>query len=160
IVYSISGGADAVNFAISAITGLLQFISAPNFESPSDVGGNNVYDVVVQVSDGVSTDTQAIAIAVTNSNDSPTPKPDEYSTSEDEPLTILPVSGVLANDTDEDAGDSQSVVAVAGGGVQWDEANDGDLPPSGTLPVFLLAPGVNEIRGTTGDPLNAPSDLD
>ena len=33
------------------------------------VGGNNVYDVVVQVSDGTNTDSQAIAVSVSNLND-------------------------------------------------------------------------------------------
>ena len=45
---------------------MLSFVSAPNFEAPTDAGGNNVYDVTVQVSDGTLTDTQAIAVTVTN----------------------------------------------------------------------------------------------
>ena len=31
---------------------MLTFVAAPDFEVPTDVGGNNVYDVIVQVSDG------------------------------------------------------------------------------------------------------------
>ena len=50
--YSITGGADAAKFAINASTGVLTFVSAPDVESPTDTGGNNVYDVQVQVSDG------------------------------------------------------------------------------------------------------------
>jgi hypothetical protein len=65
--YSISGGADADKFIIDSNTGALRFITAPNFEAPTDVGGNNVYDVTTQVSDGYGgMDTQAIAVAVTN----------------------------------------------------------------------------------------------
>ena len=41
-------------FAIVAGTGALSFSVAPNFESPTDVGGNNVYDVDVTVSDGTT----------------------------------------------------------------------------------------------------------
>jgi trimeric autotransporter adhesin len=67
--YSISGGADAARFTISAATGALSFVAAPDFEAPSDVGADNVYDVIVQVSDGTLTDTQAIAVTVTNTND-------------------------------------------------------------------------------------------
>ena len=67
--YSIVGGADAARFAINAATGALSFVSAPDFESPADAGGNNVYDVTVQVSDGSNTDTQAIAVTVTDVND-------------------------------------------------------------------------------------------
>ena len=58
-------------FTINATTGVLTFVSAPNFEAPTDAGGNNVYDVTVQVSDGTLTDTQAIAVTVTNVERSP-----------------------------------------------------------------------------------------
>ena len=50
--YSIIGGADESKFTIDPTTGALSFITAPNFELPTDAGGNNVYDVIVQVSDG------------------------------------------------------------------------------------------------------------
>ena len=49
--YSIIGGADAGKFTIGATTGALSFITAPNFELPTDAGGNNVYDIIVQASD-------------------------------------------------------------------------------------------------------------
>jgi Ca2+-binding RTX toxin-like protein len=66
LTYSISGGADAALFKIDATTGALSFKTAPNFEAPADAGRDNVYDVVVQVSDGALVDTQAIAVTVTN----------------------------------------------------------------------------------------------
>jgi hypothetical protein len=70
--YSIAGGADAALFTINAATGALRFISGRNFEAPSDVGGNNVYDVIVRASDGTLSDTQAIAFTVTNVNEAVT----------------------------------------------------------------------------------------
>jgi methionine-rich copper-binding protein CopC len=70
--YSISGGADAGKFTIGSTTGALSFITAPNFEAPTDTGGNNVYDVTVQVADGVGgIDTQAIAVTVTDQSEVP-----------------------------------------------------------------------------------------
>ncbi|WRH74564.1 MAG: putative Ig domain-containing protein [Sphingobium sp.] len=69
--YSISGGADAALFMVDAATGALSFKTAPDFESAGDSNGDNRYDVVVQVSDGILTDTQQIAVAVTNANDRP-----------------------------------------------------------------------------------------
>ncbi|HEX9946292.1 MAG TPA: cadherin domain-containing protein, partial [Allosphingosinicella sp.] len=69
--YSISGGADASKFTINSATGALRFVNAPNFEVRTDVGANNVYDVVVKVSDGSLFDTQAIAVTVTNLNEAP-----------------------------------------------------------------------------------------
>ena len=69
-VYSLAGGADAAKFTIHSSTGELSFLAAPDYESPTDVGGNNVYDVIVQVSDGAGgTDTQALAVTVTAVND-------------------------------------------------------------------------------------------
>src|SRR5438477_9308839 len=49
--YSIAGGADAALFTINSASGALAFLLAPNFESPTDAGSNNVYDVIVRVSD-------------------------------------------------------------------------------------------------------------
>jgi Ca2+-binding RTX toxin-like protein len=66
LTYSITGGADAVRFSINASTGVLTFVSAPDFEIPVDAGGDNVYDVRVQVSDGILTDMQDIAVTVSN----------------------------------------------------------------------------------------------
>ena len=70
--YSIIGGADASKFTIGSSTGALSFVTAPNFELPTDAGGNNVYDVIVQASDGHGgIDTQAIAVTVTDVNEAP-----------------------------------------------------------------------------------------
>src|SRR6266581_2461746 len=69
LTYSIVGGADASHFTINASTGALSFVSTPDYETPTDAGANNVYDVTVQVSDGTLTDTQAVAVTVTNVND-------------------------------------------------------------------------------------------
>ncbi|RCW63875.1 DUF4347 domain-containing protein, partial [Pseudorhodoferax soli] len=66
LTFTISGGADAALFAIDSVTGALRFVAAPNHESPGDAGGDNVYDVVVRVSDGAASDTQAIAVTVTD----------------------------------------------------------------------------------------------
>ncbi|MEJ7592856.1 MAG: DUF4347 domain-containing protein [Planctomycetaceae bacterium] len=69
LTYSISGGVDAARFAINVSTGVLKFTGAPNHESPTDTGANNVYDVIVRVSDENFTDTQAIAVTVRPVND-------------------------------------------------------------------------------------------
>ena len=71
LTYSIVNTAetDFNKFTIDPNTGALAFISAPSFESPNDVGGNdndNKYVVDIQVSDGVLMDTQTIEVEVTN----------------------------------------------------------------------------------------------
>jgi Ca2+-binding RTX toxin-like protein len=64
LTYSIAGGADAGKFEIDAATGRLRFKSAPDHDRPRDAGRDNIYDVVVAVSDGAASDTQAIAVRV------------------------------------------------------------------------------------------------
>ncbi|MGB5255966.1 MAG: hypothetical protein WBN44_01825 [Woeseiaceae bacterium] len=52
ISYSISAGSDAGLFVIDSSTGVLSFLSSPDFENPRDVGRNNVYDVTLAANDG------------------------------------------------------------------------------------------------------------
>lgn len=59
------GGTDAGRFTINA-AGAVSFISPPNFEAPTDAGGNNVYDIVVTASDGTLSTSKAVAITVTD----------------------------------------------------------------------------------------------
>ena len=67
ILYAIAGGADAAKFSINPTTGALAFLSAPDFEAPTDAGGNNVYDVIVSASDStVAPVTQNVAVTVTD----------------------------------------------------------------------------------------------
>jgi len=51
LTFSIEGGADAGLFQIDGATGALSFLAAPDFETPGDAGGANVYDVTVGATD-------------------------------------------------------------------------------------------------------------
>lgn len=54
---TIFGGADSGRFSVTRISDsstALAFLSAPNYEAPSDVGGNNVYDVVLKAVDSTN----------------------------------------------------------------------------------------------------------
>ncbi len=66
LTYSIFGGADAGRFSIDSVTGSLVFVTAPDFEAPTDAGLNNVYDVIVQVSDGSLATLQTLAVTITD----------------------------------------------------------------------------------------------
>ena len=62
-------GPDASKFAItdSGAARTLSFMDAPNYESPGDPGGDNVYEVTVVVTDSKgNTDEQAVTVKVTN----------------------------------------------------------------------------------------------
>lgn len=67
--YSIVGGADRALFAIDADSGELRFASAPDYEAPADANADNVYEIVVQVSDGALADTQALSVSVAPANE-------------------------------------------------------------------------------------------
>ena len=49
VYYSVTG-ADKALFTISG-SGLLAFVSAPDYETPQDADGNNVYEIAIEVSD-------------------------------------------------------------------------------------------------------------
>ena len=67
---TISSGVDAALFNIEisdTVTVFIRFKSSPNFEAPSDNGGNNVYDLVLTATDLASNaGTQTITITVTD----------------------------------------------------------------------------------------------
>ena len=67
LTYSITGGPDAALFAVDSASGLLSFISAPDFETPGDVGSDNIYNVEVTASDaGSQSAIQVLTVTVTN----------------------------------------------------------------------------------------------
>jgi hypothetical protein len=70
VTYSLVGGSDQSKFNITS-SGVLSFKSPPDFESPSDVNGDNVYIVIVEASDGSLASLQAILITVTNASEVP-----------------------------------------------------------------------------------------
>ena len=65
ITYSISG-ADAGKFSINPSTGILTFLTAPDFEA---IPSGTVYHVTAQASDGSLTATQDISVTVTPVNE-------------------------------------------------------------------------------------------
>lgn len=65
ITYSISGGADAAFFRITA-AGALSPIQSLDFENPSDADKNNVYLLNIAASDGKSTTTLSLSVTVTD----------------------------------------------------------------------------------------------
>ena len=128
VTYAISGGSDRSQFSINAQTGALDFITAPDFEIPTDNDRNNSYEVEVTaaVSSGggkkkkkndSQTDpdesTLAITVTVNDVFESPTVSDDHYSTiaalviSEDSGSIIFDVT---ANDVSVDG--SPRVVSV------------------------------------------------
>jgi hypothetical protein len=129
--YSLIGGADASKFAINATTGALAFLTAPNFEAPTDAGVNNIYDVTVQVSDGNGgTDTQAIAVTVTNQNEAQNEVPTITSNGGGNTAAVSVAENTTAvttvTATDPDAGQTLRFDQWRGGRIEVrDQCDDG-----------------------------------
>ena len=68
LTFSISGGADAARFSITA-AGAVTFSPAPDFDLPTDADGNNIYAVQIRVSDGRNSVEQLVNITVNNSRE-------------------------------------------------------------------------------------------
>ena len=62
------GGDDAGDFEISS-SGELAFRSVPDYENPTDMGGDNVYQVTVKAADGTYMDTHDVTVTVTEMED-------------------------------------------------------------------------------------------
>ena len=73
LTYSISGGEDGSLFNISS-AGIVTFITAPDFEFPTDANSDNSYALTVSVTDGTASASQNFSVTVTNdtSDDSTT----------------------------------------------------------------------------------------
>jgi hypothetical protein len=117
LTFSIIGGADAALFSIVPTTGVLTFDTAPDSQAPGDVGGDNVYDVIVQVSDGTASDIQTIAVTVPNVPPVVVPLPQADPTPDQIPL---PSEG--------DADTVESEDETSEGGVPVVASSPGDLP--------------------------------
>ena len=65
LTFSLSGGADRALFSITG-AGALSFSRPPDFEDPADADGNNVYQVQLAVSDGMTSATLDLSLTVTN----------------------------------------------------------------------------------------------
>jgi hypothetical protein len=109
LVFAIAGGADAAKFQIDPVSGALSFVVAPNFEAPTDAGANNVYDVIVQVSDGFHLVTQALAVTITNVNEAPVVVALNGTIGEDSPSFSR---DLLTGASDPDTGDQLSVLGL------------------------------------------------
>ncbi|WP_308874210.1 cadherin repeat domain-containing protein [Thiothrix subterranea] len=145
--YTISGGDDAGLFTLDPVTGELTFTLAPDFENPLDTNGDNVYDIIVTVSDGRGgIDTQQLAISVTDTNESP-----RITSNGGSPSGALiieenntEVTTVIA--TDPDTGDVLTY-SISGGA-------DAELftldPVSGAL-VFKITPDFENPEDTDTD---------
>ena len=149
LTYTIVGGADSGRFAIDSITGALTFITGPDYEIPTDVGTDNIYDVRVEVSDGVLTETQDIAVTVANQNEAPAIQlPGGRTIAEDSVATFSAALGQAITISDPDAGASQVELTIT--------ATNGAVTLASLAGLtFSVGDGTDDatmtVRGTVAD---------
>ena len=90
--WSITGGADLTLFNLTN-GGVLTFVTAPDYENPTDDGSDNGYEVEVTASDGTDDSTpKTITVNVTDVDEPPGAPTDlSVSTNDDNPSTALDV---------------------------------------------------------------------
>ena len=110
ITWRLLPAGDSSNFTIDPGTGDLEFLSAPDFEAPTDADPDNVYELTVEASDGSTdnaTGTLEVTVTVTNTYETPIARDDAVTIDEDNSIVI----SVLDNDF-VDAAATLSVDAV------------------------------------------------
>ena len=142
LTYSLVGGADRDLFTINPVTGVISFKNAPDFEVPTDLDANNVYEVIAYVIDGAGgMGSQHITVTVTNNPNEPA---QNFA-----PVIISNGGGLVASvsaaenqtavttvqATDNDAGQTLSYVIVGG-----DDAALFDINPTTGALTFKNAP--------------------
>jgi hypothetical protein len=71
VSYSVVGGADALYFTVDASTGALAFAWPNDFEGTGDADSDNVYEVVVRASNGLTSDDQHLSVTLTDVDEDP-----------------------------------------------------------------------------------------
>ena len=142
--YTLAGGADAALFELDALTGVLTFKSAPDFEHPSDQNGDNVYEVVVEASDGGNTDRQTLSVTVRNLNDN-APVITSYGGATLVTLAVQENATLAATIAASDADGPGIAYAIAGG---VDAA------------LFAIDPATGVLSFLTPPDFEAPADSD
>ena len=114
INFSIAGtGADDALFTVNALHQLV-FTVPPDFESPSDANGDNVYQVEVQASDANGSWTvQSLSVTVVNRNEPPVVTASIFGIPEN--ATAGTVVGTISS-SDPDAGQSLTYTIIGGTG--------------------------------------------
>ncbi len=69
LTYSVAGGDDAELFRIDPATGLLSFLSPPDYEKAKDANHDNRYNVIVRASDGKAAANQSLYVDIANGHD-------------------------------------------------------------------------------------------
>mgnify|MGYP000314675898 CR=1 FL=1 len=158
VVFEVSGGADQALFEVGEASGVLGFKSAPDFEAPGDVGGNNQYAVEVSVVDAAgNVSVRSVVVTVVDVVDEVAPTVVSFTPSvgEGRRSSLVNVDGlvvVLSEDVQlgsgvvEFRGDDGSVVGVPVGDAGQVSLSDSGGSGSGSDVVSVMPSGVLDGR--------------
>lgn len=143
-MWSIAGGSDAARFAIDPSTGAVSFLTAPDFEVPTDSDGDNRYVLIVRATDaeGLSS-THALTVAILNVDDAP-------------PVITGPSGGPGAIASAKSVNENIAAVATlaANEAVSWAITGGVDAGR------FAIDPASGALSFTTAPDYEAPDDTD
>ncbi|MCV3273959.1 malectin domain-containing carbohydrate-binding protein [Roseobacter sinensis] len=159
VTYALAGtGADEALFAVDPITGVVTFLTAPDFETPGDADQDGVYEVSVTANDGTSQTTTDLQITVTDANDAPVadPAPEAQPAIIDAPLS-LSIVGLFS---DQDIGDTLTYTLISGApaGITEVDAN-GNLVGTPTE-IGLFSVVIEATDGTETVQATLPLNVD
>ena len=156
LMYSLSG-TDAALFTIDPATGVVSFITPPDFEDPGDAGSNNIYNITVTASDGDNSTNHNVAITVTGVNDNAPVFTSPATASVEENQTAAYTT--LATDGDGDpltyslSGTDADLFTIdpATGVVSFNEAPDAENPDdaNGDNVYDIIVTASDNTEGTT-----------
>ena len=149
--YSVGTTLDSAKFQIDSVTGVLSFKQAPNYEVPTDLDNDNIYEVIVKVKDSEnSVGKQTISVTITDANDVPTITGLAITTANEDSLYTF-----SANGDDEDGDILTYSITNKPAWASFDE-NTGTL--SGT-PTNTHVGTTNAIVISVKDPSNETASL-
>ena len=156
LTYSKTGGADQALFTLEATTGMLTFLTAPDFEAPADAGADNIYNVQVTVTDlGPGTPltaVQAIAITVTDvaegGNTAPTITSATTASGAENQTSAIDVDST--DDTDSEGAGLTYNFTSTGVGLGIDNS-DFTLDPTTGVVTFTSVPDFETPADANGD---------
>jgi Ca2+-binding RTX toxin-like protein len=146
LLYAISGGANADLFEIDSVTGALRFLTAPDFENASASGGDNIYEVEVEVTDNLGkTATQLLSVTVENVNEGPSVTSHGGAATVSLSMAENTASVTTLTVSDEDTNDTLTY-ALGGANASLFSINQA----TGAL-TFLSSPDFEEAAASGGD---------
>ena len=138
ITYSIIGGVDQADFAIEETTGKLSFVNNPDFDTPEDTDGDNVYRVQIRAEDSDGRFVEQIFTITVLPSFNEAPKVAVTSFAQDE--NLRPVFTIQTTDRESDN------VALS-----WD-------PNAGDNPLFDFDVATGELQFKASPDFETPLD--